>query len=120
MINLKDLAGARYRITVDESAKLDITQSARTWCYRIPCRYGHISVHGSDSLAAFTDRPKVGRRLASLAGVKVQQRGDREVTVVFSPDQLGAVTSLLKARKRRQDSDAQKARLMAISPFVPH
>ena len=120
MINLRDLTDHRYRITLDESANRTPPRSARLWHYRIPCRYGHISVHGERSLAAFTNHRKVGTRPASLPGVKVHQRGDREMTVVFSPDRLDAVASLLKARKRRQLSEAQRARLLAISPFAPH
>jgi hypothetical protein len=39
MIDLKAIAGDRYRITVDESATIDTAREARRWYYRIPCKY---------------------------------------------------------------------------------
>jgi hypothetical protein len=108
MLDLKPLAGDRYRITLDPSAEGE-PRSQRPWYYRIPCRYGFISVWGCDTLAAYTDRRMVIARLINLDGVRVVQRGDQEVRVLLSPDRLDAIAEPLQARRRRRLSDTQRA-----------
>jgi hypothetical protein len=110
MLDLKSLAADRYRITLDESASEDTDRETKLWCYRLPCRYGFISVHGVNTLAAYT-RGRMVSKLEALEGVTVHQRGDQEVRILFHPDRLDAIAELLKARKRRRLSDDQKARL---------
>jgi len=110
MIDLKEFAGAKYRIVLDESEKLDPAREARVWYYRIPCTYGFISVHGPKTLAGFTNRRGVIARLIEIPGVRVHQRGDREARVLFSPDCLDAVAKVLKARRRVVLSDEERIR----------
>lgn len=110
MIDLKATYGATYRITLDESAKATgQTREERLWLYRIPCRYGHIYVHGANTLGAYTDRRMVRGRLRALPGVIVHQDGDEETTVLFHPDQLPQIAELLQARRRRHLSPEARA-----------
>jgi hypothetical protein len=97
--DLKKLTGYRYRIILDESAKLDPCPTNRVWYKQIPCRYGHIYMHGENSLGAFTDRRRISSRLAKLG--QIHQEGDEELSVIVDPARLDEVASLLRARKRR-------------------
>ena len=113
-VDLKALAKEKYlKIVLDESAKIDKVRANRVWYYQVPCRYGHIYVHGADSLGAFTDRSKVRTRLAKLG--RVHQNGDVEMTVVFDPCKLDEVASLLQAKKRRTLSESERERLRSVS-----
>jgi hypothetical protein len=114
MIDLRAFAGDRYRITLDESATVDTDRETRLWCYRMPCKYGFISVWGEDTLAAYTDRPKMIAKLIAVPGVTVRQRGDAECRVTFPPDRLDTVAELLQARRKRQVSEATRQRLIEV------
>jgi hypothetical protein len=122
MIDLKARFGRQYRVTLDPSAEQDPGEAERPWHYRIPCRSGFISVHGPETLAAWTDSRPMIARLVAIPGVRVHQRGDHEVRVLFGPETLDAVADLLRARKRRQVSDAERQRLRSLSeqhsPFL--
>jgi hypothetical protein len=83
----------------------------RLCLWQIPCKHGHISIHGLDSLAAYCDRPRIFAGLLAVPGVRVHQRGDSELTVTFAPGRLPAVAAVLKARKRRTLSPEQRAAL---------
>jgi hypothetical protein len=108
MIDLKATFGDTYRITLDEAAAIPgQTRADRRWLPRIPCKYGHIYVAGTGTLGAYAEGRLITGKLARLPGVRVRQRGDCEVTVVFPPDLLPVVAPLLGARKRRRVSEAQ-------------
>jgi hypothetical protein len=117
-IDLKALAGNRYRITLDESAAGE-PLADRPWSYRIPCKYGFISVHGPGTLAAWTGSRLKIASLAEAPGARVHQRGDREIRVLFTPDRLDEIARLLGARRRRPRlSEEHRAKLAAGSePF---
>jgi hypothetical protein len=120
MVNLKEIYGKTYRITLDESASIDgQTHEERLWLYQIPCKFGHIFVQGENTLGAYCNRIKVIPRLIALPGVRVKQRGDREVNVAFDPAQLAEVAQLLKARKRRVISAEERSRLIQQLPPRP-
>ncbi|MGP0069159.1 MAG: hypothetical protein ACLQGP_36865 [Isosphaeraceae bacterium] len=122
MIDLKEQFVVRYRVTLDESAKVDTDREAKLWCQRIPCVRGFISVHGPSTLAGFTDRPKIVAMLIAIPGVRVYQRGDSEARVLFDPEILETVAEVLKARRHRRVSDATRERLRSLgrihSPFL--
>jgi hypothetical protein len=108
MIDLKAAYGGTYRIALDQSATIPGQSRAdRLWLLQIPCRYGHIYVHGIETLGAYAAGRLIAGKLAALRGIRVHQRGDSEVTVVFPPEEFPAVASLLQARKRRRVSDEQ-------------
>jgi hypothetical protein len=112
--DLVSLAGKRYRITLDPSVQDDSSKAERRWLCRIPCKYGFISIHGPDTLAAFANTSIMAGKLVAVSGVKVHQRGDREVRVLVAPDMLDAIADLLRARRKRQVSEAERDRLAAI------
>jgi hypothetical protein len=114
MIDLRAFAGDRYRITLDPSAEDDTDHESRLWFFRIPCKYGFISVHGPAMLAAWTGSPKMVAKLIALDGLRVHQRGDREVRCLFPPERLDAVAELLQARRKRQVSEATRQRLIEV------
>jgi hypothetical protein len=113
MFDLKAFAGDRYRIALDPSAE-DDPRSERLWLYRVPCRYGFISLHGEGMLAAWTGNRGIIARLIALDGVRVHQRGDREVRVLFPPERLDAVAELLRARRRVRLSPEERERRKAL------
>ncbi len=110
MIDLKSLVGDRYRIALDESATMEPSRIERLWLARIPCRYGFISVHGHETLAAYTGRSKMATKIVAMNGVKVYQRGDKEARVLFTIDRLDAIADLLKAKRRVRLSPEERAR----------
>jgi hypothetical protein len=114
MLDLKALYGKQYRLTLDESVTCgDISAADRLWLWQIPCKYGHIFVWAEDRLGAYCNRPIMRGRLLAIPGVKVQQRGDREVNVSFDPALFTQVADLLQARKRKVFSPEEQARLKA-------
>ena len=123
MIDLKGLAGKRYRVALDKSRSDEPSRAERLWLYQIPCMYGHIGVWGENTLSAYTDRKLVMKRLAAISGAKVVQQGDSEVQVTFPPERLHAVAQLLRARVKRQVSEEDRQKLiarLAARRFSPH
>jgi hypothetical protein len=114
VIDLKARFGRTYHVTLDPSASQDTSTEERAWHYRIPCRYGFISVHGPETLAAWTGGGRMIARLIAIPGVRVHQRGDREVRVLFGPEALPAVADLLRARRRIQLSPEERQRRAAL------
>jgi hypothetical protein len=123
MINLKDLAGDRFRITLDAAAQQDPSRSERPWLYRIPARYGFVGVSGPDALMAHCHAARVTPRLLAIPGVVARQTGDAEVNATFPPDRLDEVADVLQARRRRRLSPEARgratARLAMVRP-IPH
>lgn len=110
-IDLKALAGDRYRLALDPSADAE-PRSERAWFVRIPCKRGFISPHGPGLLAGYGSGRVVARLLA-IPGARVHQRGDQEVRVLFGPESLDAVADVLGARRRRRLSPDARERAMA-------
>ncbi len=108
MIDLRAAYGDTYRITRDEAAVVPgQTKADRLWLQQIPCQYGHIYLPGTDTLGAYASGRLITGRLAALPGVRVHQRGDTEITVLFPPEGFPAVADLLRARKRRRVAEDQ-------------
>jgi hypothetical protein len=107
-INLKTAYGFLYKITFDPAAAIEGQSKAdRLWLQQIPCKYGHIFVHGHETLGAYAKGRLITGKLAALPGVRVHQRGDSEVSVVFSPEVFPAVADLLQARRRCPSAGAR-------------
>ena len=85
----------------------------RPWLYRLPARYGHVGVHGSDALMAHCHAARVIPRLLAIEGVVVRQRGDVEVNVAFPPYRLDDVAAVLHVRRRRRLSPEARERATA-------
>ena len=78
--------------------RLRVTADAEGWPV-VPGRYGRIEWHTADTLAAFTDRPRIARRLRGVT--RPHQVGSEEFRGLFAPAALAQVAALLGARKRR-------------------
>lgn len=124
MIDLKAFAGKKYRVVLGEAAAHELEPlKSRSWHYEIPCKHGHVYVHGERKLGAYTSSPRMVTKLAALEGVAVHQRGDHEASVTFAPGRLDAVAGLLGARRRRVLSAEQRAKaarhLAEVRPETP-
>jgi hypothetical protein len=107
VVDLKAECGGRYRIALDPSAGIEgQSRKERLWYYRIPCKFGHIYVHGKERLGAYASG-RVATKLAAHQNVTVHQRGDSEVSVIFSIEIVDIVAWILGARRRRTVSAAQ-------------
>jgi hypothetical protein len=115
LIDLKALAGAlNLRVTLDELVSIeDEPRLARPWLWQVPCRYGHVCVWSTDALAAYCRANRLRPRLLAVPGARAVQLGDRECTIVFPAAELGTVTGILGARRRRVLSPEQRDRLVA-------
>jgi hypothetical protein len=112
MLNLKELSGKKYRISLDESYEAGADDNGKLYYYQIQGRYGHIYTHGPERLGVHVKgRLKIGK-VGAIPGLKLHQRGETEATYVFAPELLDRVATEIKAKKRRQLTDEQKARLI--------
>lgn len=108
MIDLKDLAGDKYKISMDPSFEFTGVQEDRLWYYRIAGKYGHVYVNSKTELGVYTDgRQRIGM-MKQIAGLRIHQVGDREASFVFPPELLDEVAVVLKARKRRPRMSAEQ------------
>jgi hypothetical protein len=118
-VNIKERFGGKYRITYEESYYAQYGENARVedaWLQIIPCRRGHLFPWGGDKLAASTNsRGSAARRLAGLDFVTVVQDGDDGVTVLFPVERFAEIAEIMGPRRRRQVSDAERARLAGLS-----
>jgi hypothetical protein len=119
-INLKQRFGRRFKVTHEESREAEFGDGARTvdpWLLLIPCQYGHIFPWGDSLLAASVDgHPRVARKIAALDCCTVVQDGDDgELTATFDEDDFRQVADLMKPRRRRQVSEAERKRLADLS-----
>jgi hypothetical protein len=115
--DLKALAAGKYRLKREESYHVEHGKHGRSmdpWLWMIPCQHGHMFPFGSGLLGASTDRRGgIARRLAALPGCRVHQDGDDGLTVVFPEAMFEMVAAILKPRRRRRWSEAQRARAIA-------
>jgi hypothetical protein len=116
-VDLKATFGKRYKVGWDEAYRAEYGKGARTndpWLRIVPCKYGHIYPYGGRQLVASMDkRGRLASRLASLGCVRVFRDADDGVDVLFDVGDFDRVAEVMKPRKRRRMSDAEKARLVA-------
>ena len=107
-INLKTEFGHRFRVTKE------IGTSNDPWNLELPCRHGHICPWGGNELAACTcRRGKLADRLEA-AGARIVQNGDDGVNAVFHESRFAQIAKIMKPRRRKQISEAERRRLLAI------
>lgn len=103
-VDLRDF-GRTYRVFTSED---HVEGSLRDpWNLELRGIHGKVWPYGGDLLLAYTHGHKVRYRLAPL-GV-VQNWGDEEAVVRFTPDRLPEVAEVLRLRKRRVMSPAARA-----------
>jgi len=111
-IDLARRFSGRFRIVYEEQVAL-WPPGERVWLARVACHGGHVGVQGGDRLVAFTNRPRLGRQLRALPFV-IGAQGDAEVRIVFPVEFVELVLTLLRPRRRRQVSAAQRERLATM------
>jgi hypothetical protein len=108
-MNLKARYGDKYRISREEGA--DRHDPAG---FVIPCKRGHIYVHGPELLGVATNgRGPIVKQLSALPGIRITQDGADGVNAVFSPEQFAAVAAIVRPKRKRKLSERQKAVLAA-------
>ncbi len=118
-VNLKKQFGRRYKVVYEESYFAEHGQNARvedSVYMLIPCRFGHLFPHGGDVLAGSVDgHPKVANRMRRLKCCRVHQDGDDgELTVLFDVADFDRVAKIMRPRRRKQISEAERERLRAM------
>src|ERR1700733_11756606 len=109
MLGLRQLAGDRYRLTLDPSASPAPSRAERPCQVRFQAGYGHIGVHG-DTIVAYCDRPRLFPALLAIPRARVRQRGDHEIAILLAPEHLNRAAEILKARRRRRLSAEARER----------
>jgi hypothetical protein len=83
------------------------------WGHVIPCMHGEFFPLGGDWLAASTyKRGKIANRLSALDCCTVVQDADDGLVVRFKVADFDAVAAVMRPRRRRVLSDAQRADLI--------
>jgi hypothetical protein len=117
-VNLRERFGRQYRVTMEESYYAERGNSARAddpALQIILCQRGHIYPFGPSTLAAATNaRGATARRLAALDFATIHQDGDDGITILFPVGRMPEVAVLMKPRRRRHVSEAERARLAAM------
>lgn len=104
----------RVRYGLDPS-DADSPRSERPWLWRIPGKYGHVSVHGRNRLAVTCTTNRLRTRLLTIPGVVIHQDGDTEFSALFAPECLRSVCEVIKPKRRRVLTPDQRAALVARS-----
>ncbi len=111
-INLKQRFGRRYKIEYDPAYYAEYGKRARIedpWLQIIPCHHGEIFPFGGDLLAASTScKGSIATRLSKLNCCELQQDGSDGVTVIFHVDDFRKIADLIRPRRRRQLTEAQR------------
>lgn len=110
-VNLKERFGKRFKITFDEcyDPRNRPKDSLDPWMMQIPCLRGIIYPHGGTTLAVEVDyRTPTAKRLAELDCCRLYQDGDQEKTFHFDVADFATVAKIVKPRRRRRMTDAQK------------
>ena len=110
-INLKEMFGDRYRITLDEAAS---PESSDPWYFQIPCQFGHICPHSSELLSFFCTGPVMLRRLRREHPELECTLCDGEAIFFFTPDQFDIVAEYAKPKQKRRISEEERQRLAEI------
>jgi len=115
-LNLKDLYGNRYKVTLDESSTCPGESKRDPWYFRIPCKYGHIYPISDKYLGFWCDSGVIKARMVREAPeIELVQDGDGEGVFRFTVEQFEIVaeyTHPFKKRGRRNLSNMEKSQLV--------
>ena len=121
-VNLKRQFGELYRVECEESYFADRGARARLedpWLMILLCQNGHICPWGDSMLAACTNFDgTVARQLRKLPYTTVVQDGDDGVNVTFDVEHFDEIAEIMKPRRRRRLSEAQKKE--CVERLRPH
>ena len=111
-VNLKKQFGREYKVVCEESYHSEYGANARTedpWLMVVLCQNGHICPWGGSMLAACTDKNgSIANLLRKNPLVNVVHDGDDGVNAVFNMKHFDEIANIMKPRKRRRLSEAQK------------
>ena len=116
-INLKRRFGRRYRVTYEESYRVEhgsrVVQEVPELLVLL-CRYGEVFPHGGNLLGASVGgHPNVAGRLRRIKCCRIHQDGDfGELTVLFDAADFRKVAKIMRPRRRRQITPEQKVELV--------
>jgi len=111
-LNLKDLYGERYKITLDESAFCEKESKRDLWYFQIPCKYGHIYSISDMYLGFWCDSGVIKARMVREAPeIELVQDSDDEGVFRFTPEQFEIVAKYARPRRRRRLSKEHKEKL---------
>jgi hypothetical protein len=96
-IDLRPLAGKRYRLAHDPAAECESGGRTDPWLLTIPCLRGHFYPH-SDRLIGYASdgRGPTIKALASWPMVTVLNEGTDGINVAFPPELFAKVARLVK------------------------
>ena len=115
---IESLAGRRYRLAWDPSAgdRAPVNPEARDQYALIPCRTGEIYRQSETDMAWLCNAPRLAARLAQRGPDWLDTLIDCEGEAIFTfpAEHFGDVCALAHPRRRRQVSEAERARLRSI------
>ena len=116
-INLQEQFGQQYRITFDPAynPKHVPRDKLDAWMMLIPCRRGVIYPHGGDLLIVEVDGRRVtANRLATWTAPRRIKRATSFLAVTFDVADFDEVAAIVKPKRHRQVSEAERQRLATI------
>jgi hypothetical protein len=112
-IDLQAVAGKRHCVQRDPAQPADGKRADDPWLLVISCQRGHVYPHSATRLGIATDDRGPAAAIARLPGVTIEQDGDDGINATFPPSLFNRVARIVKPRRRRQLSAAQRERLNA-------
>jgi len=111
-LDLKQLYGNRYKITIDESALCEKETKRDPWYFQIPCKYGHIYPISDKYLGFWCDSGVIKARVEREAPeIELVQDSESEGVFRFAPGQFEIVAKYARPRRRRRLSKEHKEKL---------
>lgn len=113
LVDLEASFGGRYRVAREAGGATwrQWAPEDRPWLVKIRGRYGTVYPMGGELLGAWSESPRIAAKLQALPCV-IQTRGSEAIT--FHVQDASAVFSVLRPYRRRQGSEAERARLREI------
>lgn len=109
VVNLKEIFGSRYRISREDGQR----SPTDPWALLLPCRFGHIFVHGGKMLGASTNcSGRIAKRLKQLDCVEIAQDGDDGVNVIFDIADFSKIAAIICPRVKRKLSAAHSKKFV--------
>jgi len=116
-IDLRDLAGKRYRLAHDPAYHAEHGErgfAVDLWMLMIPCQFGHFYPWGGERLAFSTNtRGGTAKILAALPFVRIEQDAEDGYTLSFDVRHFDEIAQIAKPHKQRQWTPEQKAEAAA-------
>ena len=132
-VDLRATFGDAYRYAMDPGFTGPGCEQERAWCTRMPCHRGEITPWGDRLLCWSSPKPGtcyrtgpnkdepirggtlVANQVYGIPGTEVAQCGDDGWNVVFDADLFDQVAEIVRPRRRKQISEAERERLAELS-----